>query len=216
PSPEAFREVYDGLAEEGAEHVISIHISSTLSATLDTARLGAQMVKKAAVTVFDSRQLSLGLGFVGQCAAQAAAAGRSLAGVLELVENLIQRAYVFAALDTLEFLRSSGRMNGFVARLGTLLQIKPILKMYNGSPIAEKVRTTERALRRMIAWLEELAPLEQVALVHTNAAERAEEIRLRVAHLLPQGLVPSVNVTPALGAHLGPGAVGFAVIQARR
>jgi DegV family protein with EDD domain len=214
PGPEVFRQIYEGLADEGATEVLSIHIAESLSSTLSVARAGAEQTEKVPVTVFDSRQLSLGTGFLVERAAQAVEAGKEMVQILEMLKEQIVRSHVFAALDTLEFLRRSGRVSWVVARLGTLLKVKPILRMYDGNPIADKVRTTEQAWLKMIAWLEELAPLERVAMVHTNAIERAEALYERVAHLLPGGEVPFVNVTPVLGVHLGPGAAGFAAISA--
>jgi DegV family protein with EDD domain len=216
PGPEQFCQVYDSLAMQGATEILSIHISSSLSAVVNSARLGAQEAQGAAVTVLDSRQLSLGTGFLVVSAAKAIVAGQSLPEILALLQEQILRTHVFAALDTLEFLRRSGRMNTVMAGLGTLLQIKPILRMADGQPTAERVRTRGHAFQRMIRWLSELLPLQEVALVHTHAPDRAEELRRQAQHLLPEGEIPAVNITPVIGAHIGPGAVGFACVTARR
>jgi DegV family protein with EDD domain len=216
PSADVFRQTYERLAAEGATEVLSIHISVSLSATLDVARLGARETRAVPVTVFDSRQLSLGMGFLVQTAAQAAAEGRAMHEILALLEEQISRTHVFAALDTLEYLRRSGRMNGAVARLGNLLQVKPLLRMYDGDPTAERVRTNNGATRRLIHILSELVPLEQVALVHSHAPEKAEALRQQARHLLPEGELSSVEITPVLGANIGPGAVGFACVTARK
>ena len=106
-------------------------------------------------------------------------------------------------------------MNRVMAGLGSVLQIKPLLRMYDGDPTAERARTRKRAIERLISLLRELVPLEQVALVHTHAPDRAEDLRQRVQHLLPEGEVPSVDITPVIGAHIGPGAAGFACVTAR-
>jgi DegV family protein with EDD domain len=214
PSPNVFCNHYAALAEEGASEVLSIHISESLSATVNEARVGAEQCANVPVTVLDARQLSLGMGFVVEKAAQLAAAGASMADLLAALNQQIARTQVFAALNTLEYLRRSGRMSRALARLGTILQLKPILRMIEGHPTADRVRTTEAAWTRMLGWMEELAPFERVAVVHANDPVRAEALRQRAAHLLPAGEVPVVNITPVLGAHLGPGAVGFAVISA--
>jgi DegV family protein with EDD domain len=216
PGPERFRQVYEKLAEEGATEILSIHISISLSGTLNGAQLGARETESVPVTVFDSRQLSLGTGFLVLTAARAAAEGRSMEEILALLEEQISRTYVFAALDTLEFLKRSGRMNWAVAGLGTLLRIKPLLHMYDGNPTSIKVRTREAALRRVIQLLKDLVPLERVALVHTHAPKEAERLRQRVEALLPPGDLWSMDITPVIGAHIGPGAVGFACITAQR
>jgi DegV family protein with EDD domain len=216
PGPNMFREMYVELAGGGATEILSLHVAESLSGTVNVARLAAKETTEVPVTVVDSQQLSLGTGFLAETAAKAAAEGQAMAEILALVEEQIARTHVFAALDTLEFLRRSGRMSWAVARIGRLLDLKPILRMYNGEATADKVRTRAHAWARMIAWLEELAPLERVALVHTNALDRVQELRDRVQHLLPEGETLMANVTPVLGAHLGPGAVGLACVQAPR
>jgi DegV family protein with EDD domain len=216
PGPEQFRQVYERLAAEGATEILSIHISISLSGILNVVRLGAQEAKTAPVTVFDSKQLSLGTGFLVLTAAKAAAAGRSMAEIVALLEEQAWRTHVFAALDTLEFLRRSGRVNGFHSGVGNLLSVKPLLKMHNGEPTSERVRTRRRAIKRLIRLVSDLGPLEQLALVHTNAPDAAEALRQQSWRLFPEGQEPlSVDVTPVIGAHIGPGAVGFACIAAR-
>jgi DegV family protein with EDD domain len=212
PGTEVFRQAYQRLADEGATHILSIHISVALSALVDMARSGASETDAVPVTVLDSRQLSLGTGFLVLTAARAAAEGRPMPEILAMLEEQIARTHVFAALDTLEFLRRSGRMNSVMAGLGSVLRIKPLLRMYDGNPTAERVRTRKRAVGRLVSLLNDLVPLEQVALVHTHAPDRAEDLRQRVHHLLPAGEVPSVEITPVIGAHIGPGAVGFACV----
>jgi DegV family protein with EDD domain len=214
PSPQKFRAMYDALADEGATHVFSIHISKALSAVVDVAQVAAQETTSTEVTVLDAQQLSLGTGFLVETAAKLAAAGRSVAEILAALNAQIQRSHVFAALDTLEFLRRSGRMNRFLANFGTLLQLKPILTMHAGKPGAERVRTRERAIQRLLDMLRAVAPFERVAIVHANALDRVAELRARAAALLPDDDIPVVDITPVIGAHLGPGAYGFAVVSA--
>ncbi|HNT24884.1 MAG TPA: DegV family protein [Anaerolineales bacterium] len=216
PSPQKFRAIYDALADEGATDIISIHISESLSASVNVARVAAQETTSAKVTVIDGHQLSMGTGFLVETAAKMAAAGQALGEILGAIQSQIKRSHVFAALDTLEFLRRSGRMNRFVANMGALLQIKPILTMYDGKPGTEKVRTRERAMNRLVEMLEAVGPLERVAIVHTHAAlERVQELRRKAEHLLPKGDIPMEDITPVIGAHIGPSAIGFAVVGAK-
>lgn len=216
PSPQKFRAIYDSLADEGASAILSIHISVALSAVVDVARLAAQETTSALVTVFDSQQLSLGTGFLVETAAKLAAAGHSIEAILTVLNAQIKRSHVFAALDTLEFLRRSGRMNRFMADLGTLLQIKPIMTMYAGKPGNERVRTRKHATMRLIEMLAAIGPLERLAIVHTHAPERVAELRTKAASLLPEGDVVVAEITPVIGAHIGPGAYGFAVVGAQK
>jgi DegV family protein with EDD domain len=167
------------------------------------------------VTVIDSGSLSLGTGFLVLAAARAAAQGRSVEEIVPTLQEQGSRTHVFAALDTLEFLRRSGRMNRALAAVGSWLQMKPLLRMHDGVATAERVRTTEVATQRLVALLKELVPLQRVALVHTHALDRAADLLQRVQHLLPKGEIMSVDITPVFGVHLGPGAVGFACVAAR-
>jgi DegV family protein with EDD domain len=214
PSPQKFRAMYDSLAEEGATHVISIHISTALSAVVDMARTAAHDTTSALVTVLDSQQLSLGTGFLVETAAKLSAAGHSVAEILSSLNAQIKRTHVFAALDTLEFLRRSGRMNRFMSNFGTLLQIKPILTMYAGKPGTEKVRTRERATRRLLEMLRSIGAVERLAVVHTHAPDRVDELRRHAASLLPEDQILVADITPVIGAHIGPGAAGYAVVGA--
>lgn len=212
PGPDVFRQVYEQLAAEGAREILSIHIAHKLSATVNIAHQAASETTVVPVTVLDSRQLSLGTGFQVLTAAQAAAEGRSMSEILSILEDQIKRTHVFAVLDTLEFLKRSGRMSHAVSFIGTLLKIKPFLKMYDGNPVAERVRTTERAMKRLVELLRESAPLEKVALLHSRALERAQELLQVVKDILPEGRILIEEINPALGAHIGPGVVGFACI----
>ncbi len=216
PGVDAFKQVYEDLADSGASEILSIHISISLSATVDVARTAANETKKVPVTVLDSQQLSLGTGFLVLSAAKAAAEGKSMDEIVSMLNEQTSRTYVIAALDTLEYLKRSGRMNAVVARLGSVLKIKPILIMHDGEPTGERVRTRERALARLIEFIGELGPLEELALVHTNAAQEAKELFQRSKHLFANQEEPlSVDVTPVLGTNIGPGVVGFACITAK-
>jgi len=215
PGPEMFRETYERVAEEGADEILSIHISISLSGTLNTAKLAAKATDAVPVTVFDSQQLSIGTGFLVEAAAKAAAAGQTLSEIVELLKEKAQRTHLFAALDTLEFLRRSGRMSWAVSKIGGILKIKPLLTMNDGDPNVEQVRTSKRAVQRLIDKLTDLHPFEELALVHTNAPEKLKELRERARHLFPEGKEPiAVDVTPVIGVHIGPGAAGFACVSA--
>jgi fatty acid-binding protein DegV len=91
--------------------------------------------------------------------------------------------------------------------------MKPLLKMHDGNPAAEKIRTAKAATERLVALLKEQVPLERVALVHTHALEKAQALRRKAQHLLPAEEILSVDITPVFGTHLGPGAVGFVCVS---
>ena len=213
PSPEIFRQKYEQLADEGAQSILSIHISESLSATINSARMAAEQFKRIPVTVLDSTQLSLGLGFIVEKAAQMAELGHKAEEIIESLHELMKRTYVFASLKTLEYLRRSGRMHFALARLGEILQIKPLLHMNQGKPSAHRARTQSRATERLMDWLHEYAPYEKLAVIHAGVQAEAEAMRERVKEFLPDGEIPIVQITPVLGSHLGIGALGFACVS---
>ncbi len=212
PSMQKFLAMYDSLADEGATAVLSIHISIALSATVEIARSAALETTAVPVIVFDSRQLSMGTGFMVELAAKLAQEGRTVEEILHVLNQQVKRTHVFAALDTLEFLKRSGRMNRYITGLGTFLQLKPILTMFDGKPGTERVRTRARATKRVVEMLAELGRVERVAILHTNAPERVAELRELASSLLPAEDLPVADITPVIGAHIGPGAYGFAVV----
>lgn len=213
PSMDAFAQIWNNLANAGAQAILSIHISEKLSATVNTARVAAEQFTRIPVTVLDSSQLSLGMGFIVEKAAQLAELGHKMEDILAQLADVMKRTYVFASLKTLEYLRRSGRMNFALAGFGEFLQIKPLLHMNQGNPAAHRVRTQGKATERMMEWLAEYAPFERLAILHAGVQHEAEEMLARIKHLLPSGDIPIVQITPALGAHLGIGALGFACVS---
>ena len=217
PGPGQFVRVYEQLAQAGATEILSIHIGGALSAMVAVARLAAEEMKSVPVTVFDSGQLTLGTGLLALTAARAAVEGQPLSDIMATLEDQASRTHCLAALDTLEYLRRSGRLNRFQSSLGSMLQIKPILRMHSGEFEMERVRTRNGASARLLQLLAQLAPFEKLTLVHTHAPDKAQGLRQKALHLFPDGQEPmSAEVTPVIGTHIGPGAAGFVAIQARR
>ncbi len=216
PGPGVFVEAFEALASEGATEILCIHIATSLSAMANSARLAAEQWDRLPVTVFDSGNLTLGTGLQVVAAAKAAAEGRTMDEIVTHLEDQASRTYCFAALDTVTFLRRSGRLSRLQWGLASVLQIKPLLKMNDGEFDMERVRTRKAALARVVELLDGLGPLEQLALVHTHAPEDAEALARQATHLIPEGGISlSAEVTPVIGTHIGPGAVGFIAVQAR-
>ncbi|HMX73106.1 MAG TPA: DegV family protein [Anaerolineales bacterium] len=213
PGPDVFKKEYERLADEGARSILSIHISETLSATINSARTAAEQFTRIPVIVLDSSQLSLGTGFLVEKAAIMGAAGETMEMIVSTLQKMMKRTYVFASLKTLEYLRRSGRMNFALASFGELLQIKPLLHMHLGKATAHRTRTQKRATERLVSWLNEYAPYEKLAVLHAGAQDEAEALREKVRSFLPNDDVSIIQITPVLGAHLGIGALGFACIS---
>jgi DegV family protein with EDD domain len=216
PGPGTFIETFDNLAAEGASEILAIHVAGSLSAMVNSARLAAEEWDKLPVTVFDSGNLTLGTGLQALAAARAAAEGRTMDEIVALLTDQSVRTYCFAALDTVEYLRRSGRLTRFQSSLASILQIKPLLRMNNGEFDMERVRTRKAALARVIELLSGLGAIEELALVHTHALEEAEALGYEARYLAPDGMLSlTAEVTPVIGTHIGPGAIGFVAIQAR-
>jgi DegV family protein with EDD domain len=213
PGLDAFTQAYESLASKGASEILSIHISESLSGTVGAAHAAAHETDQVKVTVRDSGQLSLGTGFQVETAGRMAKAGHSMDEILATLDEMMPRIFVTAGLQTLDYLRRSGRMNRFVAGLGSLLQLKPILTMKNGQPGSERVRTSSKAEARIIEMLKEHQPIERFALLHTNAPDEANAFLSQIKDLLPDNEIYSMDITPVIGVHIGPGAVGYAIVS---
>ncbi len=214
PAPGAFTAAYQELVAQGASDILSLHIATKLSNTLNAARLGAEDVEGAAVTMWDTQQLAMGSGLQAIVAAEAAQAGYSMPEILQLLKVKRNKTRVFAMLDTLEFLRRSGRVSWTEFGLGTVMRIKPVVEVYDGAvSVVEKVRTTKRAMLRLVQLVESYGPIDRVAIQYAGSLHTAKRLQEQAAHLFPadQELI-MMELTPAIGAHAGPGVVGLGFI----
>ncbi|MDX1415942.1 MAG: DegV family protein [Candidatus Promineifilaceae bacterium] len=215
PASGSFSAVYQQLIAEGATEILSIHIAANLSNTYNAARLGAEDIEGAGVTLWDTKQITMGAGLQVIEAAEAAAAGATMPELLALLKERREKTHIYAVLDTLEFLRRSGRVNWAQFGFGTLLRIKPVLEVHEGEVFQkERVRTFKRALKRLIELVDAAHPVKRIAVLHANNLQTAEELQEQAAYLFPPDQeVVFMEITPAIGAHIGPGAVGFAFIS---
>lgn len=214
PSIGDFTTPYETLLSQGCNHILSIHAASQLTTIINAARQAAQEFP-GKVTCVDSGSLSLGLGFQVLAAAEAADAG--LRSAMEAIESTRKRLQVFAALDTMEYLKRSGRVPGAVAALGGLLSIKPMIELLDGEVKAiGAVRTARQADERILNSLLERGDLERLAILHTNAESRAKELLNqlmdRARKSIPRDIL-FVNVTTVIGTHVGLNGLGFAAVR---
>jgi DegV family protein with EDD domain len=214
PSIGDFSTRYDSLLTRGCDHILSIHAAGPLTTIINSARQAAHDFPDK-ITIVDSLSLSLGLGFQVLAAAEAAELG--LQAALAAIESTRRHLHVFAALDTMENLRRSGRVPGAVAALGSLLNIKPLIELTNGEvKTIGAVRTTKQANDRMLNFLLEGGQLERLAILHTGAEPRAREFLNTVMQQASQSVprdILMVNVTPVIGTHVGPNGLGFASVK---
>ena len=217
PSPQAFLDAYEAAAANGADTVVSVHISSDMSGTFESATLAASQ-SPIPVEVVDSRSLGMAMGYAVLSAATAAQQGQDAKVVAAIASSRAGAATVIFYVDTLEYLRRGGRIGAAAALLGSALAMKPLLKLSDGHIQAvERVRTSVRALSR----LEELALQAadaagesgvDIAVHHLDSQTRAGDLvdRLR-RRVTPTTTVMLVELGAVVGAHVGPGTIAVAV-----
>lgn len=217
PSPAAFAEVYAKLAADGYDAIVSIHVSSKISGTAESAQIAADD-SQIPVIVVDSLAVGPCLGLAAMAAVGAAAGGESAEGVAAAAMDRANNSNSFFYVDSLEPMRRGGRISARAALVGSALAVKPLLRIRDGRVVLlEKVRTTSRALAR----LEELAveaagdSAVEVVVAHLGASERAEAFADRVAAKVDcRTAVRVVEFGPGLAAHLGTGALAVVVSPA--
>ncbi|TDD65581.1 DegV family protein [Actinomadura darangshiensis] len=214
PAPQRFAEAYKTAAASGARAVVSVHLSSEMSGTVETARLAADDAP-VPVTVVDSGTIGMGLGFAALSAAAAAMSGGDAEGAVAAARRRARSTRSLIYVDTLEHLRRGGRIGAAATLLGSALMVKPLLDIADGRIVPlEKVRTSSRALAR----LEELAVAEagerhvDLGVQHLAAPARAEALAARLRERVPHVHDVYVGeVGPVIGAHVGPGMLGVVV-----
>lgn len=215
PSVGSFSEVYNRLADEGAREILSIHISRGLSNLADVAKLAAQSIERVHVHVLEVGQVAISLGYMVLQAALEIIAGKSVSTIIECINEINQRSYLYAALDSLAFLKHSGRVPSLLVGLADLFQVKPVLLMRQGAVgIVDRVRTASKQMETLIKLAQRQAPLEWIGVTHTKAADRAFQLAQQVKELFEvENDIWVEEATPVLGVHVGPGALGIACVS---
>jgi DegV family protein with EDD domain len=217
PAPVVFSDLYERLAGDGATEILSVHLSSRVSGTFESAHLAARTAP-VPVTCVDTREVSVATGFAVETAAAVLARGGSRLEAAEAARSRAAAATSLFYVDTLEYLRRGGRVSGLGALFGGALAVKPLLTIVDGviTPL-EKVRTSGKAIARLEELAMERAGDRQVdvAVAHLASAERAEELTARIGDRLSGQLggrpVRCVQLGAVLGAHVGPGMLAICV-----
>jgi DegV family protein with EDD domain len=202
---------YEALLHRDYRQVLSLHAASVLSGIYNAACIAASAFENR-VKVIDSGQVSMGLGFQVLAAAEAAANGAHLDDILRIVADVQKRIRLYAMLDTLEYIRRSGRVSWARARLGEILRIKPFIELKNGQVYSlGEARTYQKGINRLYEHLLNLGPIERLAILHTNAEEQARQFIDRMEITIPAPIL-IVNVTTIIGTHVGPNGIGFTAV----
>ena len=206
-----YQALYEKILGSGYDQVLSIHCSKELSGIFNAASTAANEFP-GKVVIVDSRQLSLGLGFQVLEAAEAISNGMPLDSILYHLNSVRDRVRVVAMLDTLEYVRRSGRVSWALARIGAMLNLKPFLEVVDGYVLSMgQVRTRSKGISRLSDLMRSGPGMKRLAVLHSNAEQDARSILDELAPDLPNEPMV-VNVTTAIGAHVGPQGLGFAAL----
>jgi DegV family protein with EDD domain len=210
-APGVYTELYDWIFQQGASHIFSIHPSSKLSGIMNAATTAAQ-AHPDRVTVWDTNTISMGSGFQVLEAGEMAAGGAKADEIRSRLESIRPRIRVIAMLDTLEYVRRSGRVSFAKAHIGNFLRIKPFIEIKDGQVQSlGEVRTRNKGVERLKEMLGKLGKIDRLAILHTGAENEGSHFLDTLTELThTQPLI--VNVTSVIGAHAGPNALGFAAI----
>lgn len=209
PAPGDWLRVLQPIVDAGDEAVI-ITVSGGLSGTVQGARNAATMVGKDKVLVVDSGTASVGEAYLVDVALKLAADGLTAQAIAAQLEARVAATHTFMVPDTLEYLHKGGRIGGAAALFGSILQIRPVIYLVDGKvAVLDKVRTKQRAVKRMLAELAKYDNLEYIGVGHIDVPEEGQALLEEIRQLFPSTPLLSADVGAVLGAHLGPGLVGI-------
>jgi DegV family protein with EDD domain len=215
PSVADFEVLFRKLHQQGYD-ILAVLISEDLSGTISSATQAKNMLPEAKIEIIKSRSLAMALGFQVLAAARAANQGASLEDCKRLVLDARDKAGVVFVLDTLEFLHRGGRIGGAKRFVGTLLNVKPVLAIDDGLVVPlDSVRTQKKALERIVDLIDERTAGRQnirLATLHANNPETARFILDQALKRIPAVEQVFSEVSPVIGTHAGPGAVGLAYL----
>lgn len=215
PSVNQFVELYERLASDGATGIVSTHLSSELSGTYESALLASNKMD-VPVRVIDSRQVGMAMGFPIMRAAERASDD------LDAMEAMVREQCVVSSLtfyvDTLEFLQRGGRISSLQSRIGSALNVKPILQMQDGRiESTDKVRTSSKGIAQLVSIATKKTTAKKatipsdIAVHHVQAHDRADELAYQLRSAIGIDDIPITECGPVIGAHVGPGAVAVVV-----
>lgn len=217
PAPAKFQEAYTRLIDEGADGILSVHLSSKLSGTYQSARTASESLPASArqipIEVIDSKSISVGMSRAIMQAAEEARQGQDLNAIKSHALDQLARTRILAVLDTLEYVKRGGRIGGARAMLGNMLSVKPIVGLKDGEVVpVEQPRTRSKAYARVAQLLAEQGKIE-----HVSIAESSEDVGHQLADAIKttyRGNLPIYRLGAVLGTHTGPGTAAIAYVVA--
>ncbi|MGC4105527.1 MAG: DegV family protein [Thermomicrobiales bacterium] len=216
PSPRSFADVFADLAQSH-DGIVAVLMSSHLSAVVKSARIAATQFHETTpdappIEIVDSLNVSLGLGLQVMRAASLIRSGLPLTIVAEQLRTEVPANHLIFFLESLDLQRQRGRLGKGPEVVGTVLQLKPVLRLDEGQVIPhERVRTRARALDMLVEFAGSLPAIDEIGIIYDTTPEDVETLRDRLTAIAPDARLDTVQFGPALAAHLGPGVVGLAI-----
>ena len=218
PAPAKFQEAYMRLIDEGADGILSVHLSSKLSGTYQSARTAAESLpdemRKVPVEVIDSGSISVGMAYAIMHAAEEARTGADLTTIAAHMKDELERTRILAVLDTLEYVRRGGRIGSAAALLGNALSVKPIISLKDGEVVTvERPRTRSKAFARIAQMVAEAGNIERISI-----AEADEEVGRQLAQVVHEVYphdIATYKLGGVLGTHTGPGPAAISLVMAK-
>jgi len=212
PTPQDFAETYQKLSQE-AGGIISIHISSRLSGTYNSAIQGKKLVEDGCpIEVVDSQTVSIANGLIAMEAAKIARSRKSLEQVVAEVKQIIPNIHLLILFDTLKYLAKGGRIGKAKALLGSVLSVKPLLTVKDGELVpAGQVRTRSKGVDRLFDFAKNAIDIQDLSILYSTTPDEAQTLAERIGSIFPRERITLARLGPGLGVHGGPGvlAVGF-------
>jgi len=216
PTPQQFVEFYNRIAQ-ASDIIVSLHVTSKLSGTYNSAVLAAKELKnKLNIIPIDSGSGSAAIGFMCKEIRQLENSGATLQSMLSRIDVIRQRVNIVLTLDTLEYARLSGRVKALQAALATIVKIKPVIILKDGTlDMREKVRTRQRALDRVIEIIHERVndQLVNVAVVHSQSVDTARDLMNKVRETFHVNELILSDLSIGIAANLGPGTIGIVAYE---
>ena len=215
PNPTDFLSTYRAVLDLGYKQILMVTASAKLTAVYSNARVAAEALGAETVTVFDSNQGAGALALVAARAAGVAGTGADLDNVLRATKQASQVTRLFMILNTLEYLRRSGRLSTPKALIGNLLQVKPIITLVDGKlQVGERPRTIGKALQRVLELLDSIPPPEHILLMYADNLVQANELKETLQQRFPQAEMDISPISSVIAGNTGPGVLGVAVRSA--
>ena len=209
-----FEETYERMLGE-VDHVVAVMLAGKLSATYDVARAAAERVGKGRISVVDSGQTTMCLGWLAMRAAELGNEGAEPAAIIKELESWVPRLRLYAVLDTLTYVQKGGRIGRAQAMVGSLLNFKPLLLVKEGEvrPI-ERPRSRASAMRRIVDVVASQGRVQKVGVAEGDAPEIMDDLVRMVGERLPDVPIDRGEIGIVLGTHAGPGVFGVAALLA--